>query len=322
VIAFTFPGQGSQRPGMGAPWVDEPSWALVAEASEVAGRDLARLLLDADADELRHTRNAQLTTFVLSLVVLDAVDRLGVAPSAAAGHSLGEYTALTATGALSFADGVRLVAARGEAMQTAAEAHPGTMAAVLGLDDEAAEVACRQTGGEVWVANFNAPGQIVIAGTAAAIARVSTRAGEEKGKAIALKVSAPFHCALMAPAAAALRSALDKVDVKALTFPVVANVDARPNSEPARVKELLVRQVDGAVRWEQAVRLMHMEGITHAIEIGPGKVLAGLGRRIAKEMKIFSVGDAASLEGLGEFLTQPYPSSTEPPPGTMPPPSL
>src|SRR5680860_1567246 len=132
MLAFTFPGQGSQRPGMGEPWRHHPSWELVAEASEVSGRDVQRLLLEADAEELRQTRNAQLTTFVLSLVVLDAVERVGVAPATAAGHSLGEYTALTATGALSFADGVRVVVARGEAMQRAAEDSPGTMAAVLG----------------------------------------------------------------------------------------------------------------------------------------------------------------------------------------------
>src|SRR5919206_3850038 len=136
MLAFTFPGQGSQKPGMGAPWVDHESWELVDEASAIAGRDIAHLLLEADAEELRQTRNSQLTTFALSLVVLDAVERVGVSPGAAAGHSLGEYSALTATGALSFEDGVRTVVARAEAMQTAAEDNPGTMAAVLGLDDE------------------------------------------------------------------------------------------------------------------------------------------------------------------------------------------
>jgi [acyl-carrier-protein] S-malonyltransferase len=153
-------------------------------------------------------------------------------------------------------------------------------------------------------ANFNAPGQIVIAGTSRAVARVSELAGEGGAKAVALKVSAPFHCGLMASAATALKSELAKVEVRSLAFPVVANVDARPNTDPARVKDLLVRQVDGAVRWEQAVRLMDMEGITHAIEIGPGKVLAGLGRRIAKDMKILSVGNAAAVAAVGEFLSK------------------
>ena len=163
MLAFTFPGQGSQRSGMGRPWVEHESWELVDEASEVSGRDVGRLLLDADADELKDTRNAQLMTFVSSLMVLDAVERLGLEPSFCAGHSLGEYTALTACGALSFDDGVRLVCERAEAMHDAGIENPGTMAAVLGLDDDLVEVACRRADSEVWVANFNAPGQVVIA---------------------------------------------------------------------------------------------------------------------------------------------------------------
>ena len=173
MLAFTFPGQGSQRPGMGRPWADHESWELVGEASEVAGRDVARLLLDADADELKDTRNAQLTTFVSSLIVLDAVERLGIDAGYCAGHSLGEYTALCASGALSFDEGVRLVAERAAAMHDAGQANPGTMSAVLGLDDEAVEVACRRADSDVWVANFNAPGQVVIAGSAAGVARAS-----------------------------------------------------------------------------------------------------------------------------------------------------
>ncbi|MEA3055605.1 MAG: [acyl-carrier-protein] S-malonyltransferase, partial [Actinomycetota bacterium] len=163
---------------MGAPWAEHESWELVEEASDIVGRDLAALLLDADAAELQNTRSSQIATFVLSLVVLDAVERLGVAPSAAAGHSLGEYTALTATGALSFADGVRIVAARGEAMQVAAEDNPGTMAAILGLDDDDCDAACRRADSDVWVANFNAPGQVVIAGNDEALARAAVAAKE------------------------------------------------------------------------------------------------------------------------------------------------
>ena len=192
-------------------------------------------------------------------------------------------------------------------MQDAVPPGEGAMAAIMGVDASRLEQICREVvddekKGVVSCANFNAPGQIVIAGSAAGVQRACERASEEKGKAIPLKVSAPFHCALMAPAAKVVGDELSKIAVKPLDFPVVANVDARPNTDPERVKELLVRQVDGAVRWEQAVRLMHMEGITHAIEIGPGKVLAGLCRRIAKEMKVQSVGDVSTLDTLGAFL--------------------
>ena len=173
MLAFTFPGQGSQRSGMGAAWVDHESWELVGEASEIVGRDVSALLLKADAEELKDTRNAQLTTFIMSLMVLDAVERLGIEPSFCAGHSLGEYTALVATGALRFDDGLRLVAERSSAMHEAGIAQPGTMAAVLGLDDEQVEVACRLADSDVWVANFNAPGQVVIAGSIEGVAKAS-----------------------------------------------------------------------------------------------------------------------------------------------------
>ncbi|MGI9599057.1 MAG: ACP S-malonyltransferase, partial [Acidimicrobiales bacterium] len=166
MIAFTFPGQGSQLPGMGAAWRDHPSWELVAEASEASERDVEHLLLHADEEELRQTRNSQLATYVLSMIVLDAVERIGIEPAFHAGHSLGEYSALTAAGVVNFSAGVQLVTERGNAMQAAAEERPGTMAAVLGLDDEKVEAACRRVDGDVWVANYNAPGQVVIAGDA------------------------------------------------------------------------------------------------------------------------------------------------------------
>jgi [acyl-carrier-protein] S-malonyltransferase len=229
------------------------------------------------------------------------------APSFAAGHSLGEYSALVAAGALELEDAIRIVRARGRAMQDAVPAGVGAMAAIMGVENaEQLEALCqdvaKETNGVVTCANFNAPGQIVIAGAAASVARLNERVGELKGKAIPLKVSAPFHSSLMAPAAKVVAAELEKVVIKPLAFPVVANVDAKPNREPGRVKELLVRQVDGAVRWEQGMRFMHGEGVTHAIEIGPGKVLAGLGKRIAKDIKMISVGDPASVDALGAFL--------------------
>ena len=169
MIVFTYPGQGSQKPGMGQLWADHPSWELVSEASEAAGRDIEELLLRADAETLKQTRNAQLSTFVLSMVVLDAVSRVGVEAAGHAGHSLGEYSALTASGAVDFADAVRLVTERGEAMQVAAEEREGTMAAVLGLDDDDVEIACRRVADDVWIANYNGPGQVVIAGSPEAV---------------------------------------------------------------------------------------------------------------------------------------------------------
>jgi [acyl-carrier-protein] S-malonyltransferase len=291
---------------------------IFARADAALGEPLSKLILEGPEDQLTLTANAQPALVTMSAAVLAALREKHPdlpAPRFAAGHSLGEYSALVAAGALSLEDAVRVVRARGRAMQGAVPPGEGAMAAIMGVDATRLESICREVSeendadgtpyGVVSCANFNAPGQIVIAGAAPAVARVSSRAGEEKGKAIPLKVSAPFHCALMAPAATALKAELEKIEVKPLAFPVVANVDARPNSDPGRVKELLVRQVDGAVRWEQALRLMHMEGITHAIEIGPGKVLAGLGKRIAKEMKIVSVGDVATVASASELLAPP-----------------
>lgn len=316
-VAWLFPGQGSQAVGMGRDLLESSPAAreVFERADKALGESLSKTILEGPEDVLTLTANAQPALVTMSAAVLAAMRERHPdlpPPRFAAGHSLGEYSALVAAGALSLEDAVRVVRARGRAMQGAVPAGEGAMAAIMGVDSSKLEAICREVSeekdaegnafGVVSCANFNAPGQIVIAGTARAVARASERAGEEKGKAIPLKVSAPFHCALMAPAAKVLEGELEKVDVKPLSFPVVANVDARPNTDPKRVKELLVRQVDGAVRWEQAVRLMHMEGITHAIEIGPGKVLAGLGRRIAKDMKILSVGDASSLGAIPAHL--------------------
>jgi [acyl-carrier-protein] S-malonyltransferase len=303
MLAFTFPGQGSQKPGMGAPWVEHESWELVGEASEVAGRDIARLLLDADAEELRQTNNAQLTTFVLSLVVLDAVERVGVVPAMAAGHSLGEYTALTATGVMSFDEGVRTVVARGEAMREAAEDNPGTMAAVLGLEDDDCDVACRRADGDVWVANFNAPGQVVIAGSAEGVAAATLTAKELGAKKVMpLPVGGAFHTPYMAPARDDLRKAIDAIHFRAPDVPVIANIDARPHLDASEWSKLLSGQLVSPVRWRHSVARMFEDDVRTFVELGPGNVLTGTIKRIAPDARALSVATPDDLDKLLEAL--------------------
>jgi [acyl-carrier-protein] S-malonyltransferase len=299
MIAFTFPGQGSQRPGMGAAWVEHPSWELVGEASAHSGRDVGALLLDADADELKDTRNAQLATFVSSLVVLDAVERLGVEPARLAGHSLGEYTALTASGALSFDDGVRLVTERGAAMAVAAEDHTGTMAAILGLDDDQVETACVATGGDVWVANYNAPGQVVIAGAPDAVeaaSEVAKRLGAKR--AMPLPVSGAFHTPHMEPARERLEKAIDDTELRDLDLPVLANVDARPHVDGREWSDLLAAQLCQPVRWRQTLHNLADEGVILFVELGPGGVLTSLAKRTARGAQTVSVETPDDLDRL------------------------
>jgi [acyl-carrier-protein] S-malonyltransferase len=289
---------------MGRPWVDHESWDLVGDASEAAGRDVAHLLLDAEADELRATRNAQLSTYVLSAVVLDAVERVGVEPALLAGHSLGEYTALTAAGALSFDDGVRLVAERGEAMQLAADARTGTMAAVLGLDDEQADIACKRATGDVWVANCNGPGQVVIAGTPEAV-EVAGEVARELGakRVMPLQVSGAFHTPLMAPARDRLVKAVDDCEWRRACPPVVANVDALPHSRGADWPSLLEAQLTSPVRWRQSVLRLADDGATILAELGPGTVLTGMAKRIAPDARAVPVSTPDDVDSLLEALS-------------------
>lgn len=309
MIAFTFPGQGSQKPGIGAAWVDHPSWELVAEASDAAGRDVAALLLDADADTLRATRNAQLSTFVASLVVLDAVERLGVAPTALAGHSLGEYSALVAAGVLAFDDGVRLVAARGDAMQIAADDRAGTMAAVLGLDDDAVEVACAKVDGDVWVANYNAPGQVVIAGCPEAIERAAAAAKQLGAKKVLpVAVSGAFHTPFMAPARDRLRKAIGEVDLRDGDTPVIANVDGAPHTAADDWGGLLAAQLCSPVRWRQSLHAMADAGCATFVELGPGSVLSGMVKRTIDGSRPLTVNAPDDLDRLLEHLASDPPT--------------
>jgi [acyl-carrier-protein] S-malonyltransferase len=303
MLAFTFPGQGSQRPGMGRPWADHESWEIVQEASEVAERDLGRLLLDADADELKDTRNAQLTTFVSSLMVLDAAERLGLDPAFCAGHSLGEYTALVATGALGLDEGVRLVAERADAMHEAGTEHPGTMAAVLGLDDDLVEVACRRADAEVWVANFNAPGQVVIAGSSEGVQAASTHAKELGAKKVMpLPVSGAFHTPFMSPARDRLRKAIAEACPRDTDVKVVSNVDALAHDQGDEWASLLSAQLCSPVRWKHCLLTLAGAGVTDFVELGPGGVLTGMAKRTVDGARTISVSTPEDLDKLIEFV--------------------
>jgi [acyl-carrier-protein] S-malonyltransferase len=297
---------------MGAAWRDHPSFELVEQASEVTGRDVAALLLEADQATLTRTDNAQLATFVQSLVVLDAAERVGLEPGALAGHSLGEYSALVASGALDFEDGLRLVAERGAAMHQASEDSPGTMAAVLGADDDTVESACILAEGDVWVANYNAPGQVVIAGTHDAVA-VAGRIVKELGakKVLPLPVGGAFHTPLMAPARDRLRKALASVTFRDPEPATVANVDARHHSGAHEWHRLLSAQLCSPVRWRQSLETMLSSGANTLVEIGPGNVLTGLARRVlpAGDSVAVSVSSPDDLDRLIEILAGHSPAA-------------
>ncbi len=287
---------------MGRPWQDHESWELVDEASEVAGRDIAALLCDADAEELKDTRNAQLTTFVSSLMVLDAVQRIGIDASFCAGHSLGEYTALTATGALGFDEGIQLVSERAAAMHDAGLAQPGTMAAVLGLDDDQVVVACNLADSDVWVANYNAPGQVVIAGSPEGVDKASAQAKELGAKRVmSLPVSGAFHTPFMAAARNRLREAIAAADPRDTDVPVVSNVDAKAHDVGAEWASLLSAQLSSPVRWRQSLLTLQSEGVTDFAELGPGGVLSGMAKRTT-DGRTISIATPDDLDKLLEWV--------------------
>jgi [acyl-carrier-protein] S-malonyltransferase len=280
---------------------------VFARADAALGEPLSTLCFEGPLEALTLTENTQPALVATSSAVVAALRERYPSlppPAFAAGHSLGEYSALVAAGAFSLEDAVRLCRVRGQAMQEAVPPGEGAMAAIMGLDPVAIAALCTEAAaGEVLgPANFNAPGQIVIAGHASAVARARELVMSRGGKAIPLKVSAPFHCALMRPAAERLAPALARVDVRQLAFPVVANVDGAPNADPERVRAQLTRQIDGPVEWVRSIEWIAAEGVTHALEIGPGKVLAGLCKRIAKHIPVLNVNDAESLEKVAAFL--------------------
>ena len=300
--AFLFPGQGSQYAGMGKDLAENFSTARLVfqEADEALGFKLSDLCFNGPEDDLKLTFNTQPAILTASIAALRVVEQeTGLKADCVAGHSLGEYSALVCSGALSLADAVRTVRARGTFMQEAVPVGVGAMAAMLSIEaDELAAICAEAAQGEVVApANFNSPGQIVIAGHATAVNRTIELA-KSKGfrKAMLLPVSAPFHCALMQPAADRLKEVLDKVLVQSLALPVISNVEAASNQDAGRVRELLVAQVCAPVRWEQSVLAMIDQGVNRFVEIGPGKVLTGLVKRINKEMSLNNIEDTAGVK--------------------------
>ena len=310
MIVFTYPGQGSQFSGMGTSWLNHPSWELIEEASDATKVDLADLLLNADDDLLRETQNAQLATFVLSMLILDAVERLGLDSTGHAGHSLGEYSALTASGALDFFDAARLVNIRGNAMKNAIEENPGTMAAILGLPEADVENLCAEIDGEVWVANYNSPGQLVIAGTDSALEKASDLAREMGAKKVTrLSVAGAFHTPLMNSARTELLEAIESTDIRPPSGIVVANVDGMAHENPETWRALLSAQLCSPVRWTQSLGTLLSMNFSTFIEIGPGKVLTGLTKRTEPNTKRLNVNEPNDLDQLLDLIAPT--SSTE-----------
>ena len=296
--AFVFPGQGAQSIGMGKALADAypAAKAVFDEVDEALGEKLSALIWEGDQETLTLTQNAQPALMATSLAAMRALESEGVTIEAAsyvAGHSLGEYSALAAAGALSVSDAARLLRTRGEAMQKAVPVGVGAMAALLGLDFEAATAVAQEAAmGEVCqAANDNDPGQVVVSGHVDAVNRAVALAKDNGAKrAVLLPVSAPFHCALMEPAAEVMAQALEQVDINRPAVPVVANVVAEGITDPATIRSLLVQQVTGSVRWRESVRWMAENGVTEIWEIGAGKALSGMVRRIERSIACAAIG--------------------------------
>ncbi len=309
-FAFVFPGQGSQSVGMLAAWGDHPAVAqTLAEASSALGEDIGKLIAEGPKEQLDLTTNTQPVMLTAAIACYRAwLAEGGSLPAAVAGHSLGEYTALVAAGSLALADALPLVRFRAQAMQQAVPVGAGAMAAILGLDTEQVRAGCAEvaaaSGQVVEPANFNDPKQTVIAGSKAGVDLACEKLKSLGAKrALLLPVSAPFHSSLMKPAADALRERLAAVALKAPQIPLVNNIDVQVQSEPDAIREALYRQAFGPVRWVEVTQALKARGLSHVFECGPGKVLAGLVKRIDGEMVSTTVLDPASLQQARQLLT-------------------
>ena len=301
-LAFVFPGQGSQSVGMLDSWADSDAvQAVMTEASQALGQDLNALVAQGPAEDLNLTTNTQPIMLAASYAMYQAyLAAGGKSPEVVAGHSLGEYTALSAAGTLTHSDAVRLVRVRADAMQSAVPVGQGGMAAILGLDDDTVLQVCQAASTDdsfVEAVNFNAPAQVVVAGHKEAIDRVCVLAKEAGAKrALPLAVSAPFHSRLLEPAAQVLASALAEIELQRPAMPVINNVDVKTADAPEEIVDALVRQAWHPVRWVETIRKMKEEGVTHIVECGPGKVLSGLVKRIEPDLVMLNINDPASLE--------------------------
>ena len=306
-IAFVFPGQGSQTVGMMDAWSgDAAVQATLQAGNDALNEDLRGLIAHGPAETLNLTTHTQPAMLLCSVAMYRAWREAGGAePALVAGHSLGEYSALVAAGSLDLADAVRTVRVRAQAMQSAVPVGQGTMAAIIGLDDDAVRQACAQAeqGQAVEAVNFNAPGQVVIAGHTGAVARACDLAKAAGAKrALALPVSAPFHSRLLEPAARVLAETLAGIVVASPRIPLINNVDVAQPTDSADVRDALVRQAWHPVRWVETITAMKQAGVTHIVECGPGKVLSGLTRRIDRDIQSFNITDPASLQQTLEAL--------------------
>lgn len=309
-LAFVFPGQGSQTVGMGKDFYDKYDIVrdIFKSADEALGFSITDMCFNGPEEELKKTYNTQPAILTMSVACYEVLKQRGITPDIVAGHSLGEYSALVAAGALSFTDAVQLVRKRGQFMQEAVPLGEGSMAAIMGLDRDKVVEICRQVEAETGVVqavNFNCPGQIVIAGKTQAVEKANEllKAAGAK-RAISLPVSAPFHSSLMQPAAVRLGAELDKVSVKDATIPVVVNVNGQIVTHGETIKELLVKQAASPVLWEDCVAQIVNFGANAFVEVGPGKVLTGFTKKIVKDVETLNIEDEASLEKVLDYFKE------------------